>query len=377
MTDGERTMSATKRGIRACREHFPTGPHEHTVLFGFDGIIDTVREMVAERESNGSVSLIRELDSLGERITDSVASETSVAIEWMDCGTRTGGHVCHLSRAVGRWGLTPLMVGTFGTPMEPEFESSFAEYTTYSIGDPGTTDAVEFDDGKLLLTETGDYRELDWKLLDERLGHDQLASLLEQADLFGVGYWSMIPDLPEILYGLAEDVWPTLSDPPSHVFFDPADIRHLSDSQLVDGFDALRTLNRQVPVTLSANRGETEALVASGGGSTAGDSMLDLAIAARDIVGVDTVASHGARASAMTSEDDQALVETLHIDEPEIVTSSGDHFNAGVCLGLLEGFEAEATTALGNAVAGAFITTGRTPTLPEVQTFLGEYAEHV
>ncbi|GGJ11070.1 hypothetical protein GCM10008995_21220 [Halobellus salinus] len=377
MADRERAKSDTRTAVRSCREHFSTDPQEHTVLFGFDGIIDTVREMISERESRDSVSLIRELDSLGRRITDSVASETSVAIEWMDCGTRTGGHVCHLSRTLGRWGLDPLMVGTFGTPMESEFESAFAEYTTHSIGDPGTTDAVEFDDGKLLLTETGDYRKLDWDLLDKRLGHDRLATLLEQADLFGMGYWSMIPDMPGILSGLAEDVWPTLSDPPAHVVFDPADIRHLPDSQLVDGFEALQTLNRQVPVTLSANRGETEELVTSGGGSVAGDSMLDLATAARDVVGVDTVVSHGARASAMTSSDDQALVETLHIEEPEIVTSSGDHFNAGVCLGLLEGFDAEATTALGNAVAGAFIRVGRSPTLPEVGTFLGEYARQI
>jgi sugar/nucleoside kinase (ribokinase family) len=269
------------------------------------------------------------------------------------------------------------MVGTFGTPMQSEFESIFAEYTTYSIGDPGMTDAVEFNDGKLLLTETGDYRSLDWETLDERLGHDQLARLLEQADLFGMGYWSMIPDLPGILHGLAEDVWPTLSNPPSHVFFDPADIRHLPGTRLADGFDALRALNREVPVTLSANRGETEALIASGDGSAAGDSMLDLATAARDVVGVDTVVSHGASASALTTGDDQALVETLHIAEPEIVTSSGDHFNAGVCLGLLEGFDAGMTTALGNAVAGTFIRTGSSPTLAQVDTFLEEYSEHV
>ena len=377
MPDTEIRTSETSEAVRACREQFSTEPRDHTVLFGFDGIVDTVREMIDERESRDSASLVRELDSLGRRINDSVASETSLAIEWMDCGTRTGGHVCHLSRAMGRWGLDPLMVGTFGTPMQSEFESVFAEYTTYSIGDPGTTDAVEFDDGKLLLTEAGDYRELDWGTLDERLGHDRLAGLLEQADLFGVGYWSMIPDLPGILHGLAEDVWPTLSDPPGHVFVDPADIRQLPASQLAAGFDALETLDRQVPVTLSANRGETEALVASSGASAAGDSMLDLATAARDVVGVDTVVSHGARASAMVTGDDRALVETLHVDEPEIVTSSGDHFNAGVCLGLLEGFDAGTTTALGNAVAGAFVRSGHSPTLGSVDRFLEEYAEHV
>jgi sugar/nucleoside kinase (ribokinase family) len=105
--------------------------------------------------------------------------------------------------------------------------------------------------------------------------------------------------------------------------------------------------------------------------------MLDLATAARDVVGVDTVVSHGARASAMVTEDDRASVETLHIEEPEIVTSSGDHFNAGVCLGLLEGFDAGATTALGNTVAGQFIRTGKSPTLAEVDTFLDEYSDHV
>lgn len=377
MAARESSTSETSAAVHACREQFSTEPREQKVLFGFDGIVDTVREMIAERESRESATLIQELDALGTKINDSVASETSLAIEWQDCGTRTGGHVCHLSRALGRFGLDPLMVGTFGNPMQSEFESAFAEYDTYSIGDPGTTDAVEFNDGKLLLTEAGEYRDLDWETLDERLGHDQFAELLEQAELVGVGYWSMIPDLPGMLHGIAEDVWPTLSDPPSHVFFDPADIRHLPGSQLTAGFDALEALNQQVPVTLSANRGETEALIESGGGSTSGDSMLDLATAARDVIGVERVVSHGAHASAMVTDDDRALVDTLHVEEPEIVTSSGDHFNAGVCLGLLEGYDAGAATALGNAVAGTFIRSGRSPTPAAVETFLEEYATNV
>ncbi|WP_191965500.1 MULTISPECIES: PfkB family carbohydrate kinase [Haloferax] len=269
------------------------------------------------------------------------------------------------------------MIGTFGRPMRSEFEDEFAGNTMYSIGEPGMTDAVEFDDGKLMLTQAGSYRELDWDALDEHLGHDELADQLEEADLFGIGYWSMIPNLPEIIRGLADDIWPTLSNPPSNVFFDPADIRHLSQSQFTQGFDALQTLNRQVPVTLSANRGETQELITSGGGSVDGESMLDLATTARDIVDVDRVVSHGARASAMVTEDEQALIETLHIPDPEIVTSSGDHFNAGVCLGLLEGLDAESTVALGNAVAGSFIRNGESPTLATVESFLEEYETHV
>lgn len=377
MVDSESPASETRRGIRSCREQFSTHPRDHTVLFGFDGIIDTVREMVAEREQLDSVSLIQELDTLGSKINDSVNSDTSVTIEWLDRGTRTGGHVCHLSRVFGRWGCDPIMVGTFGTPIQSEFEDQFAGNTMYSIGEPGTTDAVEFDDGKLMLTQSGDYQKLTWEALDEKLGHDHLADQLEAVDLFGIGYWSMIPNLPEILQGLAEDVWPTLSNPPSHVFFDPADIRHLSQSQFAEGFDALERLNREVPVTLSANRGETQELVTRGGGSVDGGSMLDLAMTARDVVGVDTVVSHGASASAMVTETEQAVIETLHIDEPEIVTSSGDHFNAGVCLGLLEGLDAPSTIALGNAVAGSFIRSGESPTLAMVESFLEEYEEQV
>jgi hypothetical protein len=267
------------------------------------------------------------------------------------------------------------MIGTFGTPMQSEFNAEFDEYTTYSIGDPGTTDAIEFDDKKLMLTQSGDYRELTWETIEQRLGHQVIADVLEDADLLGMGYWALIPNFPGILQTLADKVWPTLSQPPEHVFVDPANIRHLPQSQLADGFAALHDLNHHVPVTVSANRAETKALVDGGGASVDDDSMLTLAETARDVIGVETIVSHGAHASAMVTKHDQALIDTLHIDDPEIVTSSGDHFNAGVCLGLLEGFDAGATTALGNAVAGTFIRTGESPPLTEIKSFAAEYAD--
>ncbi len=73
------------------------------------------------------------------------------------------------------------MVGMYGDPVHDAFETEFGEYELHSLGEPGVTDAVTFDDGKLMLTEVGDTLSLDWAELDTAFGHDRLAEKLDGA----------------------------------------------------------------------------------------------------------------------------------------------------------------------------------------------------
>ncbi|WP_330632967.1 PfkB family carbohydrate kinase [Halocatena halophila] len=367
----------TEAAVEACLSSLPASPGSHTVAFGFDGVIDTVREMVAQRQGPDDYVRIGELSTLTDRIGESAAKETSVTIEWVDKGTRTGGLVAHHTRAFAKLGCNPRMIGFFGDPITSEFESEFAAFPKVTLGTPGRTAAVEFNDGKLLLTETTGHHNLDWATLQRRLGHERLAKHLDEVDLLGVGYWAMIPGLPSIIEGLATELWPTLSSPPAHVLFDPADIRHFPSQRLAAGLDPLCKLNETVPVTVSGNRGEAIAFATLATTGVDHESLAAVATHAREHLGVDRFIAHGASGAATATTETVARVEALQTNDPVLTTSAGDHFNVGVGLGLLEGMNEGALTALGNIVAGSFVRSGNAPSYEDILLYADTYASAV
>lgn len=346
---------------------------DEKVVFGFDGYIDRVREIVDERQGRESYRRIRELDDLSDQISTAAREERSILVEWIQSELRTGGLVCHVSRALGRLGYDPIMIGMFGQPPRNEFLEEYGDFEMESLGEPAYTDAVEFDDGKVMLTESGGMRSLDWETLRSEVGFDRLATYVDGAAVFGMGYWTEIHDMVSIFEGLAEELVPTLSSPPDHVLIDPADVGKRPMGEIKRGRDALMRLDAVIPVTMSANHYETNAIADSLGTSDAQQSHLDAARSARDQLGISRFVAHGSTKSAMATSTDGVAVDVPRTDDPVLTTGAGDHFNAGVVLGLLHGLEPHETVALGNAVAGCFVRQGDSPSAQQLEAFLDSY----
>jgi hypothetical protein len=372
MTKNTRVDDGTREAVATCRRELPDTITPPRAVLGFDGFVDNVREVVAERQTPESFESMSELATLGERITASANERSSVTVEWTGSGTRTGGHTCHLARALLGLGARPVMIGAYGEPERDIFADEFAAATRYSYGAPNDTDAVEFDDGKLLLVETGATRTLDWETLVDTVGVETIATHLDGADLFGMGYWVVIPSFPEVLTGLREDVWPTLADPPSTVLIDPGDVRQLAPDGIREGVDPLRQFADVASVTLSANRAEMRHLSSVLGASET--TMAEAAAGVREAIGLERAVAHGSDESVVASER-IAAVAVPHVDEPTMTTSAGDHFNVGLALGLHAGLPDPAAVCLGNVVAGVFVRTGSPPTEPAIRGFLDRYLD--
>jgi hypothetical protein len=261
----------------------------------------------------------------------------------------------------------------YGDPLLDPFDREFADYELHTLGEPGYTDAVEFDDGKLLLIENGDSMELDWDRLCDRVGRETLATRLDGARLFGAGYWAETPNLPDLLSGL-RDLWPELTDPPETVVVDPGDVRKLDPGRLRAGREALGELDDVARVVLTANRAETDVLADTYGERVGSDrDATGDAEVVFDALDASLVVCHGLEESVVVSETGTHRVSVPVVDDPELTTSSGDHFNAGLALALVEGMEPATAAAVGNAVAGCFVRTGVAPSLADVRSFLEEY----
>lgn len=362
----------TQRTVSRCKSQLPETIGGHEIVFGLDGVVDTVREVIDERQGAAEYTQISELSAISRRIDASVEVQSSATFEWTKEATRTGGHVCHLTRALGALDYRPTMIGTFGDPVDPVFSEEFEEYPMVSIGRPGHTDAAEFDDGKLLLTQPGDYRTLDWETLCERLDVSALANRIDETRLLGLGYWSVIPSFPDVLDGLREELWPRLSSPPEHVLIDPGDLRHIPRSDLEDGATALAGLDDVVPTTVSANRSESQVIA-----SLFDDSVEEIEPAvgvAREGLDVSRFVGHGVERSASATATETASVAVPRVDDPALTTSAGDHFNAGLVVGLLAGVDEGAALVLGNSLAGWFVRNGTGPTREQLRSFVETYA---
>ncbi|WP_336023614.1 hypothetical protein [Halobellus salinisoli] len=365
----------TAEAIPACQRQLPDAVGGGNVVFGFDGFVDSVQRMVDTRRDPESYTPIRTLDSLADRFRASADENSSIAIEWVNDGTRLGGHTSHLTRFYGGIGYDPTLVGTFGTPPRETFQTEFGEYEMVSIGEPGETHAVEFDDGKCMLIEPGSYLRFDWESFSERISPTALAERIDGTDLFGIGYWTVMPRLPAIIDGIREEVWPMLSDPPEEVLFDPGDIRQLPDEQIQPGIEALERLASVTSLTVSANRVETLALADMLTTDDPGRSFTSAVTTVYDHVDVTRFVGHNVDFSVSVSDAGTARVDVPKVAEPEITTSAGDHFNAGLSLGLLQGLDDPASLVLGNAVANHFVRTGSPPAFDEIVDVVHEYEE--
>lgn len=354
-------------------ERLPDEVGDEKIVLGFNGAIDRVREIVDERQDQETYKRVQRLRDFGKQISDASEAERSMLMEWVSSDMRTGALVCHISRALGELGYDPVMIGMFGTPPKNAFLEEFDRFEMESIGEPAYTDAIEFDDGKLMLSESGGMRYLDWEMLRESVGFDRLASYLDGAAVLGMGYWAEIADMVSIFEGLADELVPTLSSPPEHILIDPADVGTRPSKDIKRGGDMLQRLDAMVPVTMSANRYETIDIANSLRPTTSQRSPETAAEIAREEFGISRFVTHGATKSALVSESGVFSVDVPREDEPVLSTGAGDHFNAGIILGLIYDLNPHESVALGNAIAGCFVRQGSPPSYEKIKAFLEAY----
>ena len=365
----------TEEALATCRRQLPATLSGGDVCFGFDGMIDAVMEMVETRHGPESYTPVPTLDAFAGRLQDSASQNSSVAIDWVQTGTRLGGHSCHLGRFFGSVGYDPSMIGTYGQPIRDAFEAEFGAYDLHSVGAPGETHAVEFEDGKCMFAQAGSYIDFDWPSFRDAVSLETLTARLEGARLFGIGYWLVIPRLPSILTGLREEVWPTLSDPPDRILLDTGDIRQFESERIEAGIEPLERLDDVADLTLSANRVETLALANAVAGTDPDRDFVDAATAVFDQLDVTRFVGHNVDFSLALADAGTARVTVPRVDDPEMTTSAGDHFNAGFALGKLEGLADGAALVLGNAVARSFVQSGTPPSFETIRSTVAAYDE--
>ena len=131
------------------------------VLVGLDGFVDTILHVVKTRESATKYARMTAMKDFAAKIH--AASGQSANVEMVTQMVKLGGNGPIMANALGSYGTPVTYIGNLGTPnLHPVFGDFAKRARVISIAEPGYTDAVEFEDGKLMFGKHESLKNVNW-----------------------------------------------------------------------------------------------------------------------------------------------------------------------------------------------------------------------
>jgi hypothetical protein len=349
---------------------------------GLDGFVDTIVRPVATRTGQGEAfTPITSIPEFAARIAGAAGKSTN--LEFYPLTDKLGGNGPIMAAALLAGGTRITYVGSLGQPaLHPVFHSFATRAEVVSLCDPATTIAVEFGDGKLMLGQLRSLDTITLPKIEEVVGAARFREGLASADLVALVNWTMIPNMTAIFRDLVSTVLPALPARPAGAaprtfFFDLADPEKRTREDLLEALALIGRFGAFGQVTLGLNLKEGQQVAAALGlpAPEKDETTLRAACAAiRERLGLATVVVHPRESAACATAAGTAWVPGPYCENPVITTGAGDHFNGGFSQGQLLGLDPEACLALGVCTSGHYVRTAQSPTLDDLEAFLGAWA---
>jgi hypothetical protein len=341
-------------------------------VVGLDGFVDTILHVVKQRES---VTKFARMAAMGDfASTIAGAAGLSANIEYVTAMVKLGGNGPIMANALSRMGLGVTYVGCLGSPsLHPVFTEFAQRAKVISIAEPGYTDAVEFDDGKLMFGKHETLRDVNWANLIKHLPEPQLAKLLGASRFIALVNWTMLTQMSGILQKLLTRVAPLLKGERRWLFIDFADPAKRSREDLLAVLKLIGKFEKYFRVILGLNLNESrqvgEVLGLEAPEETYG-TVTHHASRIRDVLKIDTVVVHPTQFAAASDAQGSTHVVGPFTAKPKISTGAGDHFNAGFCIGRLAGLDLAGSLQTGVATSGFYVRNAKSPSVGDLVKFL-------
>ena len=133
---------------------------------GLDGFVDEILHVVDKRENAEKFTRLPTIAKYAERLAGAAGKSTNV--ELVSQQTKLGGNGPIMANALASFGMKVSYLGNLGYPnIHPIFTDFTKRAEVHTLAEPGYTDALEFEDGKIMcgklsaLSESPEARPLD------------------------------------------------------------------------------------------------------------------------------------------------------------------------------------------------------------------------
>jgi sugar/nucleoside kinase (ribokinase family) len=290
---------------------------------------------------------------------------------------KLGGNGPIMANALAQFGVKVTYLGALGYPtLHPVFADFAARAEVHSIAPAGMTDALEFEDGKVMIGKTVQLNEITWENIQRRFGRKKFCDKFTSSNLVAFVNWTMIPFMSDVWEALQREVCPADRAHRHTIFFDLADPEKRTHGDIKRALTILAQFGDHFDTILGLNEKEAWEIgcvleVNTTNRSRSGLHSLAQQIAER--VGVKTLVIHPVTYACAVSGGEVADVDGPFIAKPLITTGAGDHFNAGFCLGKLLGFEDELAVLCGVTTSGFYVRNAASPRILDLVAMLRDW----
>jgi sugar/nucleoside kinase (ribokinase family) len=339
---------------------------------GLDGFVDEILHVVDKREDAEKYLRLSKIADFGERLRAAAGHSTN--IELVSQLTKLGGNGPIMANALASFGLKVTYLGLLGYPnIHPVFSEFARRAEVYSIAEPGYTDALEFDDGKIMLGKHQSLKQMNWANIKSRFGLDKFNTFFGVADLVGFVNWTMLTNMSDIWAAVLNEVCRSMKGPRRKLFIDLADPEKRTKQDIVDALKLITEFQKYFNVLLGLNEKEGYEIGQTLGLSVDDHTSQGLQTLCQQIHGrvqIDTVIIHPTAYAVASSTDGVASVEGPFTPRPKITTGAGDHFNSGFCLAKLLDLPTNQCLLTGVATSGYYVRTGQSPSVGDLTGML-------
>ncbi len=337
------------------------------VLLGCDGFVDETYEIVEVRKSLSEFTPMGSLKQFGELLVE--RGEGGVGVELVPKRRCEGGFGINTGRIAAILGIKPILPGLYGkNAIDPAFVEFEESCELLSLGDPALTLAMEFDNGKLLMTNLEAVSSLTWDDFETFFGEEKLQELFSDLDILGLGYWSLTADFDGFFKGFMKQ-YDTIK-PPRRMFFDFADIKKKSSESFLKSLELIKQYNSKIPMTFSLNEHEVLELCSRIGVEVpelTPEAIASALTVARQKIGFDELVVHTPEFAAASSvADGEAFA--MQERQSKVIRSAGagDSFNGGYICASLGDLPIKERLVMANAATAFFVTHATGPTKEEL-----------
>ena len=287
---------------------------------------------------------------------------------------KLGGNGPIMANALGSFGTPVTYIGNLGFPaINPVFADFAASAEVHSIAEPGVTDAIEFDDGKLMFGKHETLREVNWKNLIDHVPEKELVKIFSRSRFIAMVNWTMLTEMKGIFQKVASTIAPQLKGPKRILFFDLADPAKRSQEDIHEALKQITKFEKHFRVVLGLNLRESFQVAEVLGVRQPEEThaaITALSLRLRELLDIDTVVIHPTLFAAAANQHGATFVEGPYTPKPKITTGAGDHFNAGFCIGCILGLDLEQSLQLGVATSGFYVRNAKSPKVTDLVKFL-------
>jgi hypothetical protein len=346
---------------------------ETSALLGFDGFIDTIYHVVDQRQSATEYTRVHTLAEYGGRIVAAAGKSTNIEI--VPQNVKLGGNGPIMANAMCALGVTMTYCGMTGYPNLNEVFRELADRAhMLPISDPALTDAIEFDDGKLIVGKHATVAEVSYENIMERVGEETWKKAWSTSEFVAMVNWTMLPYMTALWKKIQQN-FP--NGERKTLFFDLADPEKRTRADIREALETIGAFQKTHNVILGLN--EKEALhvadvlelgVGNDDSKSREQNMMDLASGIRAALDIKVCVVHPTQFAAAANAEGAAVVQGPYVEKPKISTGAGDHFNAGFCTGQILGADLEQSLQMGVGTSGYYVRNAQSPTAKQLAEFL-------